>query len=103
MTNLDTAFRSLFETNMGIAANETVLVFSDRIRQDEAPSEADRDRRQRLNETASQAAGFASSSYCSGQFVDFPATTASGALGGHLRTDDHVRPAAKRHSGRPAG
>src|SRR6185369_3070450 len=78
MTNLDTAFRSLFETNMGIAANETVLVFSDRIRQDEAPSEADRDRRQRLNETASQAAGFASSSYGSGQFVDFPATTASG-------------------------
>lgn len=78
MTNLDTAFRSLFETNMGITTNETVLVFSDRIRQDEAPSEADRDRRQRLNETASQAAGFASSSYGSGQFVDFPATTASG-------------------------
>jgi len=78
MSNLDSAFRSLFETNMGIAPGETVLVFSDRIRQDEAPSEGDRDRRRRLNETARQAAGFASSSYGSGQFVDFPATTASG-------------------------
>jgi aminopeptidase len=78
MSNLDTAFRSLFETNMGIAPGETVLVFSDRIRQDEAPSEGDRDRRLRLNETARQAAGFASSTYGSGQFVDFPATSASG-------------------------
>jgi aminopeptidase len=78
MSNLDSAFRSLFETNMGIAPGETVLVFSDRIRQDEAPSEGDRDRRQRLNETARQAAGFASSTYGSGQFVDFPATAASG-------------------------
>jgi len=78
MDNLDSAFRSLFETNMGIAPGETVLVFSDRIRQDEAPSESDRDRRLRLNETARQAAGFASSTYGSGQFVDFPATTASG-------------------------
>ena len=78
MSNLDTAFRSLFEINMGIAPGETVLVFSDRIRQDEAPSEGDHDRRRRLNETARQAAGFASSTYGSGQFVDFPATTASG-------------------------
>jgi leucyl aminopeptidase (aminopeptidase T) len=78
MNNLDSAFRSLFETNMGIAPGETVLVFSDRIRQDEAPSENDRDRRLRLNETARQAAGFASSTYGSGQFVDFPATSASG-------------------------
>lgn len=78
MSNLDSAFRSLFETNMGITPGETVLVFSDRIRQDEAPSESDRDRRLRLNETARQAAGFASSTYGSGQFVDFPATTASG-------------------------
>jgi len=78
MSNLDGAFRSLFETNMGIAPGETVLVFSDRIRQDEAPSEGDRDRRTRLNETARQAAGFASSSYGSGQFADFPATTAPG-------------------------
>jgi leucyl aminopeptidase (aminopeptidase T) len=78
MSNLDSAFRSLFETNMGIAPGETVLVFSDRIRQDEAPTESDRDRRLRLNETARQAAGFASSTYGSGQFVDFPATAASG-------------------------
>jgi leucyl aminopeptidase (aminopeptidase T) len=78
MSNLDTAFRSLFEINMGIAPDETVLVFSDRIRQDESPSEGDRDRRQRLNETARQAADFAGSTYGSGQFVDFPATTASG-------------------------
>jgi len=78
MSTLDTAFRSLFEVNMGIVPGETVLVFSDRIRQDEAPSEADRDRRQRLNDAARQAAGFASASYGSGQFVDFPATSASG-------------------------
>src|SRR5512133_266115 len=78
MDILDTAFRSLFEINMGIAAGDTTLVFSDRIRRDEAPSEADRDRRQRLNLTARQAAGFASANYGSGQFVDFPATSASG-------------------------
>ena len=78
MSTLDSAFRSLFEINMGIAPGETVLVFSDRIRQDETPSENDRDRRGRLNETARQAAGFASSTYGSGQFADFPSTTASG-------------------------
>jgi leucyl aminopeptidase (aminopeptidase T) len=78
MDHFETAFHSLFEINMGIAPGETVLVFSDRIRQDEAPSEGDHNRRQRLNETARQAAGFASSNYGSGQFVDFPATTASG-------------------------
>ncbi|MDA8430607.1 MAG: peptidase [Geobacteraceae bacterium] len=78
MNNLDHAFHSLFVTNMGIAPAETVLVFSDRIRADETLSETDRDRRQRLNETARQAAGFASSSYGSGQFLDFPATAASG-------------------------
>jgi leucyl aminopeptidase (aminopeptidase T) len=78
MSNLDSAFRSLFEINMGISPGETVLVFSDRIRQDEASSEGDRDRRQRLNVTAREAAGFAGNTYGSGQFVDFPATTASG-------------------------
>jgi len=78
MDNLDHSFRSLFEINMGIAAGDTVLVFSDRIRPDESISEAERDRRQRLNLTARQAAGFASSSYGSGQFLDFPATFASG-------------------------
>jgi leucyl aminopeptidase (aminopeptidase T) len=78
MENLDNAFRSLFEINMAMAANETVLVFSDRIRQDETLSEADKDRRQRLNHTARQAAEFAGNSYGSGQFLDFPATLASG-------------------------
>ena len=78
MSTLDIAFRSLFEINMGIAPGEGVLVFSDRIRQDEAPSEVDHDRRLRLNETARKASGFASETYGSGQFVDFPATTASG-------------------------
>ena len=33
--NLDHAFRSLFETNMGIRPGERVLVFSDTIRPDE--------------------------------------------------------------------
>jgi len=78
MDNLDAAFRSLFEINMGITAGDTVLVFSDRIRPDEAVSETDSDRRQRLNLTARQVAGFASDHYGSGQFIDFPATLASG-------------------------
>jgi aminopeptidase len=78
MSSLDTAFRSLFETNMGISPGETVLVFSDRIRQDENISEGDRDRRLRLNATALQAADFAGRFYGSCQFVDFPATAASG-------------------------
>jgi leucyl aminopeptidase (aminopeptidase T) len=63
---------------MGLRSGETVLVFSDRIRQDEIPTEVDRDRRTRLNETAHQAADFASNVYGSGLFADFPATTASG-------------------------
>ena len=84
MSTLDSAFRSLFETNMGISPGETVLVFSDRIRPDEAPTESDRDRRQRLNETGLTAAGFASDRYGSGQFVDFPATSASGVEPPHI-------------------
>ena len=84
MSSLDTAFRSLYEINMGIVSGETVLVFSDRIRQDETPSEGDRDRRERLNATARQAAGFAGNCYGSGQFVDFPATLASGVEPPHM-------------------
>lgn len=79
MKGLDPAFRSLFETNMGIRPGERVLVFSDIIRPDETISDADRDRRTRLNATARQAAGFAAGHYGSGVFVDFPATPASGA------------------------
>ncbi len=78
MTRFGQAFQSLFETNMGIRPGETVLVFSDRIRRDETPSETDRDRRERLNATAREAAEFAAGAYGSGQFVDFPATQASG-------------------------
>ena len=84
MNNLDNAFRSLFEINMGITPGETTLVFSDRIRLDEAPSEADLDRRSRLNVTARQAAEFANNTYGNGQFIDFPATTASGVEPPHM-------------------
>ena len=76
--NSDNAFRSLFETNMGMKRGERVLVFSDTIRPDETISESDRDRRLRLNTTARAAAEFAARVYGYGGFVDFPATAASG-------------------------
>jgi leucyl aminopeptidase (aminopeptidase T) len=75
---LDDAFRSLFEINMGIKTAERVLVFSDIIRPDETPSDSDLDRRTRLNTTARAAAEFAKMTYGSGEFVEFPATPASG-------------------------
>jgi leucyl aminopeptidase (aminopeptidase T) len=78
MTNLDNAFRSLFEVNMGYTAGDSILVFSDRIRRDETVADSDLDRRSRLNETAQQAANFAGRTYGNGQFIDFPATSASG-------------------------
>lgn len=78
MNNLEGAFRSLFETNMGIRPGERVLVFSDSIRPDETPSDADRDRRLRLNATAREAAGFAGRTWGSASFVQFPSTPASG-------------------------
>jgi len=43
MTALTEAFASLFETNMGIRKGERIVVFSDTIRADEAPSPADAD------------------------------------------------------------
>ncbi len=76
--NLDEAFRSLFEINMGAKKGERILVFSDIIRPDETPSASDLDRRMRLNATARSAAVFAEGEYGSGTFVEFPATTASG-------------------------
>lgn len=79
MTNLDAAFRSLFETNMAIRTGERVLVFSDIIRPDETISEDDRDRRVRLNATARQLADFAARTWGNASFVEFPATPASGA------------------------
>ncbi len=78
MSNLDAAFRSLFETNMGISPGERILVFSDTIREDETPTDSDRDRRIRLNATARAAAGFADRVWGRASFVEFPATTASG-------------------------
>ena len=73
------AFRSLFETNMGIKTGERVLVFSDIIRPNETISAPDRERRLRLNATARAAADFAATKYGSGCFIEFPSTTASGA------------------------
>lgn len=77
--NLEPAFRRLFKINMGIKPGERVLVFSDIIRPDETPSASDLDRRTRLNATAREAAEFATRVYGSGSFVEFPATSASGA------------------------
>ena len=73
------AFRSLFETNMGIRAGENILVFSDTIREDEVPSSSDRDRRVRLLAVAREIATFARQTYGASTFVSFPATEASGA------------------------
>lgn len=75
----DTAFRRLFETNMGITPGERVLVFSDTVRPDEAVPASDRDRRIRLNAAAHAAAEFAGRIYGLSDFVEFPATPASGA------------------------
>lgn len=75
----DDAFRSLFEINMGIKPGERVLVFSDIIRPDETPSASDLDRRTRLNATARASAEFARRTFGSADFVEFPATPASGA------------------------
>lgn len=78
MNSLDEAFRSLFETNMGIRSEERVLVFSDTIRCDEALTDAELDRRQRLHATARQAADFALRTWGGAHFVEFPATLSSG-------------------------
>jgi leucyl aminopeptidase (aminopeptidase T) len=84
MNSLEGAFRSLFETNMGMrpcdtpGAGERVLVFSDSIRDDETLSDIDRNRRLRLNATARAAAEFAGSCWGNACFVEFPATSASG-------------------------
>ncbi|MEI6206118.1 MAG: aminopeptidase [Desulfuromonadales bacterium] len=85
--NLDEAFRSLFETNLGIRPavsgvewqGERVLVFSDIIRPDETVTDSDHNRRTRLNATARAVAGFARKTYASGDFVEFQSTPASGA------------------------
>ena len=79
MATFEKAFSSLFETNMGYRPGERILVFSDRIRENELVSDRDRERRSRLNATAREVAAFAKASFGSGYFVDFPSTPASGA------------------------
>ena len=78
MSDLSQSYRSLLETNMGIRTGEKVLVFADRIRPDEKPAPGDITRRERLNEAARHLAEFSDGAYGSGQFIDFPATLASG-------------------------
>ncbi|QSV46300.1 aminopeptidase [Geobacter benzoatilyticus] len=73
------AFKSLFEVNMGLRAGERILVFSDTVRPDESPGHDERDRRERLLQVAEKAALFAKNTYGNTEFVEFPATAASGA------------------------
>ena len=44
--------KKLYESNFAVQGGERILVFTDRIRKDEAVSEQDRDRRERLRKTA---------------------------------------------------
>lgn len=76
---LEEAFRTLFETNMGVRRGESILVFGDQIRPDENPGVDEKDRRLRLLATAEVAARFAASVYGNSRFVSFQATAASGA------------------------
>lgn len=79
MTELEAAFRSLFEINMGIRDGERIVVFSDTIRHDEQVSAGDQERREKLHAVATEAADFGRRSYGLCSFVSFPATAASGA------------------------
>jgi aminopeptidase len=76
---LEKALRSLFEVNMGIRPGEKILVFTDTLRPDETPSEADRHRRERLFAVAGETAAFAGRTYGNAHLVTFPSTAASGA------------------------
>ena len=78
MDRLHGAFASLFTVNMGVREGERIVVFSDVIRGDETVEPADRDRRQRLLDTAGAAAGYAGLHFGNASFVAFPATAASG-------------------------
>ena len=76
---LSDAFRSLFETNMGVRPGERILVFSDIIRPDETPSGSDRERRERLLAVAREVAKYAEQTCGNCSFISFPATAASGS------------------------
>lgn len=78
MTGLDGAFSALLTTNMGLSAGERVVVFSDRLRDDEHPAEADRVRREQLHDAAQALADYARGRFGATSFVTFPATAASG-------------------------
>lgn len=79
MMDMTGAFRSLFSVNMGLRVGERVVVFSDTVREDEQVSVADRSRRQRLFAAAENAGRFAVAEYGNARFVQFPATSGSGA------------------------
>jgi len=78
MEKLYGAFASLFSVNMGVRAGERIIAFSDVIRSEEKVAPADRERRQRLLETARAAADYARQHFGNTSFVEFPATAASG-------------------------
>jgi leucyl aminopeptidase (aminopeptidase T) len=79
MKELETAFRSLFDVNMGVRDGERIVVFSDTIRPDEEVSSTDRERREQLHTVAAKAAEFGQEYYRRCSFISFPATPASGA------------------------
>ncbi len=79
MTDMNEAFCSLFAVNMGVYPGERIVVFSDTIRDDERPSPDDRERRERLFAAAGEASRFAAATYGDTRFVQFPATSGSGA------------------------
>ncbi|MCL2760369.1 MAG: aminopeptidase [Desulfuromonadales bacterium] len=78
MNNINKAFSDLFEINMGIKPKESIVVFSDKIRDEEKICSSEKSRRERLSKTAKDLADFASATYGNATFTDFPATEASG-------------------------
>lgn len=79
MSDFQPAFEALFSINMGYRPQDRILVFSDLIRNNEAITGSDLDRRTRLHATALEVSAFAEQRYGNASFIDFPATPASGA------------------------
>ncbi len=79
MTELENAFKSLFEINMGVRCGERIVVFSDKVRGDETLAAVEAERRHRLLEVAEATARFADKSYGLARFLSYPATAAAGA------------------------
>lgn len=78
VSSLENAFKSLFAVNMGVKPGERIVVFSDLIREDESPENAEAVRRRKLVDVAAAAASFARGEYGNTAFVSFPATSGSG-------------------------